>query len=329
MTGNSSATSEVNHHDPYAASASITADASNTLLAMGSSAAAAADITAGTIRAYSRGSAIGATASGDPPSLPTANASISDGITISGPGTSVSLTLTMVVGGSFSLLGTDSAPPQTIATQGAVAHVRIDDAQLAMAVGRTWMKGNAGMPDMDMTTVGPSDPRISATGLDTANPIVTMTLTSTVAVGTLIGVNADLAVTTTNTAPGSFIVTAVTDFGGTAHLTVQLPAGYTFTSHSGAFLTQVGSGGLQLDGGSYPTGLPDGGTGGNGGAGGAGGGGTDAGGGGHGGSSKGGAGGSKGMSGGGCEIAAQAPAPFAGLFLGVALILMLRSTRRR
>jgi hypothetical protein len=43
------------------------------------------------------------------------------------------------------------------------------------------------------------------------------------------------------------------DYGNTARLALSLPPGYTFTSQSGAFLTNPGGPGLGIDGGNYPS----------------------------------------------------------------------------
>jgi hypothetical protein len=253
VAGNSGSSGQVSHHGPFAAGASVSADASNMFLSQGSSASAAADATAGTLRVYSIGRAINFTGNG-PPSLPTANASVGDSVTVMGPGSSVNVGLTMAVAGYLASPGADSATSVTTTVQTAVAHIGIDNSSLGMAISRVWTRGTGGNPDQDVTSVGPSDPRILASGLATGNPMVTMTLQATVTVGTPIGLSADLAVATTDVAQD---VTLIGDFGGTAHLSLQLPNGYTFTSHSGAFLARVGDPGLQLDGGDYPTGFPD------------------------------------------------------------------------
>jgi len=251
VTGNSSPNDAASGHGPYAASASLVADVTNQYLAQGSAAAAAADLTAGTIRAYAVGTGIMATESGGPPSAPTAQANISDLLTIAGPGSSTSVTMTMAIGGAFKLSGGDSNVNQV--TQTAIGRLDFGDQSLTVAIFHNWTRGSGGNPDQDTISVAPdNDNRVSVTGLDGGDLHITITEQATASVGDAIGVYAFMAVATTDLVQD---IQSTWDFGGTAHLDLQLPAGYTFTSQSGAFLARQGDPGLQLDGGNYPTGF--------------------------------------------------------------------------
>jgi hypothetical protein len=185
-----------------------------------------------------------------------------------------------------------------------------------------------------MVSVAPtSDPRVVVTG-GTADLRITVTEQTTVTVGEPVGVYAFLGVATIDLVQG---VQSTWDFGGTAHLGLQLPAGYTFASQSGAFLARPNDPGLQLDGGDYPSGFgttsSSGGTTGagatSGGTGGGNGGGTSSG-------TSGGTtsgtpdGGSTSGQGGGCASGGSGPAGVTvAMILGGLLLLAVRQSKRR
>jgi hypothetical protein len=251
VPGNSSGTDSATGFGPYAASASLTADVTNQYLSQGSAAAAASDLTAGTMRAYATGMGIMASASGGPPSAPTAQANIIDSLTIAGSGSSTQATMTMDIGGAFRLDQAGSSAGE--ATQTAIGRLDFGDQSLTIAIFHNWTKGTGGNPDQDVVSVSPmSDPRVVVTGLTSGDLHITVTEQTTVSVGQPVGVFAFLAVATTDLARD---IQSTWDFGGTAHLGLQLPAGFTFTSQSGAFLARAGDPGLQLDGGDSPGGF--------------------------------------------------------------------------
>jgi hypothetical protein len=317
MPGNLGTTASYLHSDPIALAYTLAWLAGNQYLSSASTAAAAADLTAGTLRIYTVSRAIMATASG-PPSTPQAQAYLHDSITIAGPGSSVLVTLTMDVGGYMSSVLPDPSVAEVIQNAGAgVSFLAPNKKALGVTITHTWYKIPPDGGAQDTTSVYPS----SDAGNVTVTPTgVTITIQETEPVGQEVQLNANLITDATDVLQG---VTETYDFGSTARLSLQLPAGYTFTSQSGVFLARAGDNGLTLDGGNYPTAFLDGGTSGGGTTGGTSGGGTTGGNGGTGGTSS-----STGTHSGGCASSGSEPDGIA-IVVSFLVALSFRSRARR
>jgi uncharacterized protein (TIGR03382 family) len=188
----------------------------------------------------------GAAKAGSNTSSPVSSAGMMDAITISGPGTSVLLTMTLEVGGTISLQAPAPAVPGMYLEEGVSSDFSLGGAQSGTASNSAasvhiLTTDSNGAPTQ--TTMNASKPGVVA-NLDG----YTITLQLTVQVGEPIEVSASLGVISAGTTPYG----ETTDYGHTGRIAVSLPAGYTFTSASGVFLSQAGAPGLPLDGGTYP-----------------------------------------------------------------------------
>jgi hypothetical protein len=235
LSGNTPTT--VSADDPFAARATQSVDASNVTQGPGSYAAAAADLTAGTLRVLATGSIVPGFATQQ--YLPVATAVLGDTITVNGSGSTATVTFTLDVGGTITV---QTSEPDRQALIQMEAGMSYNNITLAGYINRTIDSGDGGAPS-DVTMEGPTDPNIQfgAEGF-------TVQIQTTVSVGQAIPFAAHLFANASTAQDG---IVATTDYGNTARVAVTLPPGYTLSSQSGSFLVNSGGSGLLLDGGGY------------------------------------------------------------------------------
>ena len=175
--------------------------------------------------------------------LPRATASIDDTITVSGPGTMVTVTASLQVTGLTVISGTSANGLVKTDIQG---QVNVGNGAPQNGVSERISSVTPSMALTDTTVLTP--PSIGTANGNDVSFLVEKQVQ--VMVGTPTAVHANL-VFTPSSSTNSYSV--IGDFGNTAHLTITLPAGYTYTSASGVLLSQAGGAGLSLP--------PDGGTG--------------------------------------------------------------------
>ena len=285
--------------DPIALSGTLLLGPSNILLTSGS-ASAAADLTAGTVRVRSTGFT-----KIDNSGYPTADAHADDKITFHGPGSTVQVRLDVSAEGLFSSSGSG------IGYLRQVAQVRLTAGSFnTQALFERDLTTSTTDPPVETFTItirtpGP-DAGFVTTHPVTGTPSAALQIDAAFAVGVPITVAIDASAQAgVSGSPKDFGIDD--NFGNTARLTMTLPDGYTFTSESGAFLTQQGAPGLGLppDGGIGVHGAPGGSP-----------------------SNDAGAGSGASSSAGGCSAAGSAASASAAL-VAFAMLAMLRLGRRR
>lgn len=263
---NASSAQQVTLTNPVAVSGALLADSTNQFLEQGSTGEGAADLTTGTVRVYSSGKMLATAPSRDGYTwMPIATAAISDTITIAGPGSTVTVTLTFVVDGTLAITPTVGGYPPSAElyetlSLGCSLGISPNLANQMSLVSRHYLAlGDAGPSDMTgITTSRTGDPTatVVATGLDNNAPVVTMNLHNTVTVGQPVSVGCSTEAQNYVDSPYYHLVA---DLGNTGRMSITLPPGYSYTSTSGVLLTQADGGGLLLDGGGAPN-VSDGGT---------------------------------------------------------------------
>ena len=326
---------EILVNDPIAASRTIVAGSGSLYLSPGSNGRAAADLRSGTLRAYSDGSIANMQGS-----FPSASATLSDTITVVGPGPMVFVTATLSIDGVFDsngLGGTDLEIQQSVSGSVSIGQQATGAANVSLTGTRVFTR-MTGMSDMDSTFSNRADAPGTSFAAAANGVAIVLTATATVPVNTATPISSYLGLQngcqgTCNGWDGT------ASFGNTARLAITLPDGYTYTSGSGVLLSNAGGAGLPLPADGDLVGV-----GGDGGApipgdgvdGGVSGGSTDGGTGSHtdGGTSSGTDGGTKSKSSGGCEIGGSSatdisPTALAGIFAGVAALLCRARRRKR
>ena len=230
--------------DPIATSGVLQASIDNTQVSQGSSTAAAADLTAGTLRVFTKATDLDGSVGG----FPTAEANFGDTITISGPGSTVDLTLTLTVDGTM-LIETGSPP---YAPNLSISELLVADVQLVPPGGPPVSAESRVLHGLATDSGGNKNEGVTFTPADAGNGAygAIATVTATVPVGQPIPIGATLDASGMGFSP----YTVTSDYGSTGRLAVTLPGGYTFTSASGKFLSRPGDPGLALDGGNAPSG---------------------------------------------------------------------------
>jgi MYXO-CTERM domain-containing protein len=217
----------------------------------GSYAAASADLTAGTFRGFTDLQTPSVVTIAPETGAPTveANAGFSDFVTFVGTPGQIDVSLTMAIDGDFSA---GPLPNGSYADTVVDFVVTLDDggggglASTKAEITRAVYDG--GDPK---TTIDPGPDGTNIIATLTADdqlipPVASITTRMTVPVGAVIGVSGHIFLSTTSITPG---IETWADFGSTARVTLGYPAGYTFTSQSGVFLSRPDAGGLSLDGG--------------------------------------------------------------------------------
>jgi hypothetical protein len=225
--------------DPIAVGGQLLAVSGNQFLQIASVAAAAVDLSAGTLRVYSSASVIQPLPTGGLVGLPGAQCQMGDLFTVSGPGSSVTVTATLDVSGTFAIVGTGDGTVQQVI----VVSIELGSQRQVTAFVERDLNRAPGMADMDALTISPLDGGVSVlSGSSLSHPAVELTTQLVVPVDVPTGVYADLQFR----GGGTVGYSSTANFGDTARLSLALPAGYTFTSHSGVLLSQAGGPGLEL-----------------------------------------------------------------------------------
>lgn len=213
---------------------------------------ASADMTAGTMRAFSIVNVLQSPGSNQCPiGGPLATAKLDDTITVMGPSGTVNVTVTVSVDGSFV-----NAPIMGLGCTADFVYIG-----LATGMGATQKSQQATIIRNQVNDGGPTystmGPVVGPTdaGVTNDTPVFDVSMTSSFTVGTPTAIIASVGVA----AEGSAATTATVDFGSTGRLSISLPPGYTYTSASGVLLSSPGAPGLSLDGGSGGPGSQDGG----------------------------------------------------------------------
>jgi len=175
--------------------------------------------------------------------LPRATATIDDKITVSGPGTMVTVTASLQVTGLTVISGTSANGLVQTDIQG---QVNVGNGAPQDGLSERISSVTPSMALTDTTVLIP--PSIGTANGNDVSFLVEKQVQ--VMVGTPTAVHATLLFTPSSSTNDYSVIG---DFGNTAHFTIALPAGYTYTSASGLLLSQAGGAGLTLP--------PDGGTG--------------------------------------------------------------------
>jgi hypothetical protein len=211
-------------------------------------ASGASDLRTGTVRVLSVANA--ASAAAGTYGAPNATAAINDSITVSGPGPTVDITVTLDVDG----IATGGSPnPPTgggVSSQSATSELGFGTTTKSVTIiHNLGIDQNNVVSEAYSANEAPAaDPDITIENATAIGASAHIVIHATIKVGTPTNVGASMA---TFSQFGAGFDSKI-DYGNTARLSISVPAGYSWSSASGALLTNAGGQGLTLppDGGA-------------------------------------------------------------------------------